>query len=450
MNSLHGFRRAPLLTLLFVVVAPAWMGCHRDAGAAQRTSAASASPPSTSKRTPIPDADIAQAISRHLKEDSAVRSEQLQVRVDDGSCVLSGAVGSVLAKERALRIVQTLKGVRAVIDHVEVRPVVRADPQLEGDVMRALQQDGVTRTDLVTVAAKDGRLTLSGVAASWPERALFTEVAETVNGVKTIDNRISVTYALVTPEAQVAGAVRQRIANDIWLDGDAIAATITGRDVHLRGVVGSVAEKARARSDAWLAGVDSVDDDGVVVDWAKRDDQRRFIDHAFRSDEDVAQAVRDAFELDPRLARLEPLVEVRNGVVELTGTVDSAKARHAAELDAKDTVGVMDVRNMAVVQEASRPADADLERGVKRTRPADELNVERSPQEIKADIEDRLYWDATVERGSVKVSLSTDNVATLHGTLDSWSEIRAAGEDATLGGATRVINALQVRKPAGR
>ena len=406
--------------------------------------------PSTPKRAPIPDADIAQAIARRLKGDGAARSEQLQVRVDDGSCVLSGTVGSLLAKERALRIVQTLRGVRSVIDHVEVRPVVRADAQLEGDVMRALQQDGVTRTDLVTVAAKDGRVTLSGVAASWPERALFTEVAETVKGVKSIDNRISATYALVTPEAQVVGAVRQRIADDIWLDGDAIAATITGRDVHLKGVVGSVADKARARSDAWLAGVDSVDDDGVVVDWAKRDDQRRSFDHAFRSDEGVAQAVRDAFELDPRLARLEPLVEVRGGVVELTGTVDSAKARHAAELDAKDTVGVMDLRNMAVVQEASRPVDLDLEGGVERARPADEPKIERSAEEIKADIEDRLYWDATVERGRVKVSLSTDSVATLRGTVDSWSEIRAAVEDATWGGATRVVNALQVRKPAGR
>ena len=183
---------------------------------------------------------------------------------------------------------------------------------------------------------------------------------------------------------------------------------------------------------------------------AKRDDQRRSIDHAFRSDEDVAQAVRDAFELDPRLARLEPLVEVRNGFVELTGTVDSAKARQAAELDAKDTVGVMDVRNMAVVEEAITPVDVGLEHGVERARRADDLNIERSAQEIKADIEDRLYWDATVVRDRVKVSLSADSIATLRGTVDSWSEIRAAVEDATLGGATRVINALQVRKPAGR
>ena len=78
------------------------------------------------------------------------------------------------------------------------------------------------------------------------------------------------------------------------------------------------------------------------------------------------------------------------------------------------------------------------------------MSIKRSPQDIKADIDDRLYWDATVERYRVKVAVAPDSVVTLSGTLDSWSEIRAAVEGATLGGATRVINVLQIRKPAGK
>lgn len=226
MRSLHSLRRSPLVPVVLVFLAPAWMGCNRDTGTTHLTSAASSSPAATAKRTPIPDADIAQAITRHLKEDSALRSERIQVSVVNGICTLAGPVKTLLAKERALRVAETLRGVRSVIDQVDVQPVVRTDDQLKGDVMRELQQGKFTRTDLVSYA---------------PDEAL---------------------------------------------------------------------------------------------------QKPHVIDYAFRSDEEIARAVRDAFKLDPRLVRLEPRVEAHNGVVELTGTVDSVKARRAAELDARDTVGV--------------------------------------------------------------------------------------------------------------
>ncbi len=499
MDSLRSRRRSFVVPVLLVGAGftPALMACHRDTGTAQLTSASSATPAPTAKRMPIPDPDIAQAITRHLKEDSAVRSERIRVSVKDGICTLEGSVGNLLAKERALRVAETLKGVRSVIDRIEVQPVVRTDDQLRGDVIRELQQDKLTSTHPITVAAKDGKVTLTGIAASWPEKGFFTQVAKTVKGVKAIDNQVAVKYPLVPSETQIAADLKHRLANDVWLDGNVITATVTGHTVHLKGVVGSVAEKARARSDGWLAGVDFVDDDGVVVDWAARDDQRHVIAYAFRPDAEVAQAVRDAFKLDPRLTTLEPQVAVHNGIVELTGAVDSAKSRRAAELDAKDTVGVSDVHDAAIVQPAGRPTDADIDRGVKRalaedlllpdttalrastskgkvvlkgevksgferfdaiadiasipgvSEIVDETTLKRSPQDVKADIDDRLYWDATVERDRVKVAVAPDGVATLSGTLDSWSEIRAAVEDATLAGATRVVNVLELKKPAG-
>jgi osmotically-inducible protein OsmY len=247
-----------------------------------------------------------------------------------------------------------------------------------------------------------------------------------------------------------------------------------------------------------VVGVEKVDADNVAVDSAARDGQRRVISYAFRSDDQIAQAIRDAFKLDPRLTPLEPKVAVRDGVVELSGTVANAQAKRAAELDAKDTVGVWDVRNRTLVEPAGKPADADINRAVKRALAddpllpsagsirastakgkvvldgklksgierldaledaasipgvveiVDRMKVERSPQDVKADIDDRLYWDAAVQRDRVQVAVAPDGVATLTGTLDSWSEIRAAVDDATRGGATRVVNLLELKKPAKR
>ena len=416
--------------------------------------------------------------------------------VTSGICTLSGTVSSLLAKERALRVAETLRGVRSVIDQVDVKPVFRSDTQLKGDVTRELAQERASRVHAIGVAAKDGKVTLTGTASSWAEQAFIDQLARSVAGVKSLEDQVTVKYPIVATEPQMTADVKHRIGNDIWLDGNPIDATVTGHTVHLKGTVGSVAEKARARSDAWLAGVEAVDDGGLAVDWAARDDQRHVIDYAFRSDAEIASAVRDAFRLDPRLAMLEPMVGVHGGVVELGGTVDSAKARRAAEFDARDTVGVTDVRNLATVVPAGKPTDADNDRSVKRvladdlllpdgkdihastskgkvvlkgeirsgferfdaledtasipgvSEIVDEMTLKRSPQDLKAAIDDRVFWDATVERDRVKVNVAPDGVATLTGTLDSGSEIRAAIEDAKLGGASRVVDMLQLRKPA--
>lgn len=496
MKPIHPTRRSFLVPTLLAVagLTPGLIACHRDTGTTQLTSAAASATPGETAKQPIPDADIARAVQHHLEEDTALRSERVEATVTDGICTLTGTVRSLLAKERAIRVAETLRGVRAVVDRVDVMPVVRTDEQLRNDVTSALKSDTVTRAHPVTVAASDGKVTLSGVVASWPEKGIFEQVAKGVRGVKSIDNKLAVRYPLVPPQSQIAADVEHRIANDIWLEGSSIGVTVTDRTVHLKGIVGSVAEKNRARSDGWLAGVDDVDNSGVIVDWAKRDQQRSVIAYAFRPDSDIASAVHDAFNRDPRLVTLEPKVSVRDGIVELTGTVDSAKARRAAELDAKDTVGVAGVRNFAIVQPVGKPTDADINSSVKRALSedlllpdspyiqsstskgkvvlkgeiksgferfdavedtasipgvveiVDDLSIKRSPQDIKADIDDRLYWDASVQRDRVKVTVGPDAVATLSGTLDNWSEVRAAVDDATWGGATKVVNALQLKK----
>lgn len=47
--------------------------------------------------------------------------------------------------------------------------------------------------------------------------------------------------------------------------------------------------------------------------------------------------------------------------------------------------------------------------------------------------------------GQVKVRVSPNRTATLTGTVDSWSELRAATADAVAGGANRVVDLLQRR-----
>ena len=492
MHSLSSLHRSSLVSVIVAGAGVAALGaCHRDTGTTALTSASSATPPGSTNASAIPDADIAAAATRHLKEDDAVRSAPITVAVTNGICTLAGSVESVLAKERALRVVETLRGIRSVIDRVQVLPQSRTDEQIKQGVLAELQRESATRAHPVAVTVSGGSVTLAGTAPSRSEMRFYADLAKAVPGVRAIQNQITVTYATVPSEEAIATATKHRIADDIWLDGSTIGVTASGRTVHLKGVLGSVADKSRARDDAWLAGAEMVEDDGLTVDWAARDGQRASTNDPYRSDFQIASAVRDTFKLDPRLKLLEPNVTVQQGDVELTGTVDSMKAKRAAVLDTKNTVGVSNVRDHLVVQPSGVASDADINQSVvralsrdyfvpdaKNIQPStskgkvvlegklaspferfdavedaasvpgvyeidDKLSVTRSPQEIKADIEDRLSWDATVEPGRVTILVAPDATVTLNGTLTSWSEIRAAVDDATRGGASQIVNLLK-------
>jgi osmotically-inducible protein OsmY len=284
----------------------------------------------------------AQCIKRDLSDCLVARPPS--IRSEAGDCKLS----------------QTIKGVRSVIDQVNVTPIARTDDQLATDVKTALHDDIATRTYAITVAAKDGKVTLAGTADSWQQKNLAGEVAKAVPGLKTIDDAITVHYSMDRPSAEMATDIKARLANDVWLDGDIINVTVTGHTPKLSGLVGSVSQALRARSDAWVAGTDAVDDTGMVVDWMAENDQRRAISDPMRSDSQVTQAIKDAFRFDARLKTFVPEVKVNEGAVVLTDTLDSAKARLAAASDARDTLGVWNVRNELVVQPSGTPSDADI------------------------------------------------------------------------------------------
>lgn len=453
--------------------------------------AASVAPPPKSQ---IADAEITRAIERHLQDERVFRTKPVHVAVTQDIANLTGQVESLVAKERAVAVAETIKGVRSVVDQVTVAPVMRTDQQLKSDVTKELRRDPATRAYTIGVDVKDGQVKLEGTADSWQQRNLFADATKVVPGIKAIDNAITVHYTSEYPAREIAEAVKRRIANDVWLDGNVLTTTVAGHAVKLSGTVASVDQKTRARSDAWARGVDAVDDSDVVVDWFAHNDQRRVIEAPLVSDPQIGDAVRDALRLDPRFKTLMPQVAVNGGIVTLTGTVDSVKALRAAERDANDTMGVWRVNNEVLVQPSGKPTDGDLERTVKRALSEDlllsdaksvqvssskgkillkgtvasdferfdavedalsvpgvaavdvGLVVKHTPAEIKEATEDRLYWDPRVERDRVSVSVGPDGVVTLTGTLDAWSEIKAATDDALRGGAARVINVLTLKK----
>ncbi|MDV6034775.1 MAG: BON domain-containing protein, partial [Phycisphaera sp. RhM] len=94
---------------------------------------------------------VTDAVEDEFLFDTAVPTT-IDVETVEGVVTLSGTVGNMLAKQRAERLAMLVKGVRAVVNRIEVRPSVQiASTSLKTDVTRALALDAATANSKVTV-----------------------------------------------------------------------------------------------------------------------------------------------------------------------------------------------------------------------------------------------------------------------------------------------------------
>jgi osmotically-inducible protein OsmY len=139
-------------------------------------------------------------------------------------------------------------------------------------------------------------------------------------------------------------------------------------------------------------------------------------------DANLAQRVRDTMRQDPYLADDEIRVYVRHGVVYLTGGTASRFERLRAEDVATRIRGVVDVRNQIIPSYGQPP---------------------KSDREMKADILTYFLWDPRADR-DVHLSVK-DGMATLTGSISSWTAREAAEKHAYDGGARNVFNDLIIK-----
>ncbi len=374
---------------------------------------------------PIRDMEIIASVEDELLFDQAVPLNEIDVEADAGIVQLTGTVDNLLAKTRATRLAETVKGVKSVVNRIKVVPsIVRSDMSLRRDVRDALLMDRATESYDVNVSVKDNAVTLTGTVESWKEKDLAEKVARGVRGVTDVKNRITVRYKTARPDTEIKPEIEQVLRWDALVDDALIDVTVNNGQVTLTGTVGSAAEKRRATWDTWVAGVNSVENSGLeVARWARDEDLRKD-KYVVKSDEAVENAIELALLYDPRVMSFNVDADVDSGVATLRGTVDNLKAKRAAERDARNTVGVARVKNRIRV----RP-----------TTPAD--------TEIAQTIREAFRRDPYVDRYEITVSV-IDGTAYLYGTVDTYFE-KWQADDVTSAvyGVKEVENHLTVETP---
>ena len=280
--------------------------------------------------------------------------------VNQGIVTFSGTVDNLMIEERAAKLAQTIRGVRAVVNTITLKTPSRPDPDIRKDVDAALHYDAATESYALTADVKDGVVTLTGAAPSYRAKVLAVLVAKGVKGVKGVTDGVTLKSVRDRPDAEIATEVTRALAIDVWLHPNFIHTYVKGGVVTLTGTVGNPAQHQRADLLAWTAGVKGVSSRGLKVEpWAKPSGERPEM-VPVKTDPQIRQAVLDAFSYDPRAVAFSPQVDVENGVVTLTGVVDNIKASRASEQDAKNTWGVWQVKNLLKVQQANPAADDKL------------------------------------------------------------------------------------------
>jgi osmotically-inducible protein OsmY len=374
----------------------------------------------------LTDTKIEIAVDDALTQDQAVPSYLVDVACTNGVITLSGSVDTLLAKERALAIAETVKGVRSVINRIQVNPVTeKKDPAIKTDVVQSLAADPVTELFEIDVSVDDSVVTLKGEVNSYIEKQAAGKVAKSVSGVKEVKNLILFDHKTSRSDADFAIDIKKALAWDTLVDDGLIQVSVKKRKVELKGTVGSAAEKTRAISHAWLPGIKEVDADLLKVDRWARDKDMRAEKYLLKPDDKIKEAVDAAISQDLRVLSTRVDTQVDNGLVTLTGKVNTLSSKQAAAQDARNTVGVIRVKNQIKVTPLPLP-----------------LNN----QELEQKIKNRFKRDAYMEASEITVNVLS-GIVNLYGTVDTHYE-KARAEDlaSEVKGVYAVNNHLLIHK----
>ena len=213
--------------------------------------------------------------------------------------------------------------------------IKKPDTQIHHDVLEELKWDSRVDETEVGVEVDNGVVTLTGTVTSWAKRVAAQEAARRVIGVLDVANdiKVKVPGGLVRTDTEIAQAVRRALEWDVFVPEKKISSTV---------------------SDGWVTL------EGTLERWSQRDDAERAVRNltGVKSvvnkitvkptklvTEDVRKAIEEALERRAEREAERIHVDVRDGIVTLTGSVHSWAERKSLVAAARFTPGVRDVQD---------------------------------------------------------------------------------------------------------
>jgi osmotically-inducible protein OsmY len=292
----------------------------------------------------IPDSLITEVVENELRHFREVPAHLVDVETIDGIVKLTGSINNILAKEKAEEIASAVRGVKGVINQLEVRVKNVPDDELRKNIQNMFNQDPVIKNYNLDVEVNKGHVILTGLVTSWSEEQLALDVAKSVSGVKSVEDRINFSYEKKRLDNEIYADIKGILKYDIYVNENTVHVDVKDGKVTLSGNVGSLLEKSIANADAWVAGVDTVNADDLKITSTNRHSMLEYKKYTVKSDPEIKNAIEQVLIYDARVNNSNGInVKVNNGNVTLSGSVDNLRAKNVAKADAENVVGVKGV-----------------------------------------------------------------------------------------------------------
>ncbi len=139
------------------------------------------------------DADIARSAQNILSWTSSLPADAVKVLVEDGWLTLSGDLEWQYQRQAASDAVRHLPGIIGVSNQIAIKPQTSAR-LVKADIEAALKRRAASDGQSITVDVRGGDVTLSGTVHSWSERDLAKRSAWGSSGVRTVVDKMSLSY----------------------------------------------------------------------------------------------------------------------------------------------------------------------------------------------------------------------------------------------------------------
>ncbi len=350
------------------------------------------------------DVEIRQDIRHGIISSSMIKSENLGVRVENGVVFLTGAVGSSVERDEVSLLAAEVRGVKGIENHIEVTyKFKRPDTEIRKDVLTKLANDVYLIGSHITVAVKNGFVTLGGEVGNVFEKERAEKDAASLFNVIGVNSDLDVTRSEDEPfdngvsaftDSILTGTIGEELRLDMRID-DPKNIRIQARQgsITLTGTVPTYLQKRLAERDVQqIAG----------VQWINN---LLHVKEVWRDDEGIYMDIRDALASDFSLIRDRINFYVIDGVITLKGNVDSDQEKYRVEKDIERIIGVKDIKDYIIVDWLPKYSDDAL----------------------KGRIFDRLVsnWETWPALKKIIINVK-DGGATLAGTVVTWAQFKEA------------------------
>jgi len=347
--------------------------------------------------------------------------------------------------------VLSVKGVIAVHNDIEVKETEnRSDPAILADVEQAFEWDVLVDDGLIDVGVKDGTVILTGTVGSAAEKNKAI-VDAWVSGMKSVDAKgleverwardadLRGDKYVVKSDVDIRKAVERALFHDPRVSAAGVDIEVRAGLVTLRGAVDSLEAKRAAAGDA-----------ENTVGVLRVRNRLKIKPTAEITDREMGDKIRKMVIRDTWLSAFEIDVKVIDNIAYLDGSVNTYFEKARADTLASSVRGVRDVVNNLNVYHKYSSYSFDPYVDDWDIRDYDWYDFQpriyssKLDREIEADIRDEFFWSPFVDGDNITVSVG-NSIATLTGTVDTKSDRSMAEANAYEGGASQVINNLEVR-----